>query len=276
MSIGRQGTTLDGMPVLSPSGALRASLTVLLAASALAQDPPGYTDTPVLPNSKWRVHDAHRPRPAVVTPGSAGTPERAGTAPSDAVVLFDGSDLDAWSGRDGDAQWTLEQGAAVVNGTGDIQTRELFGDVQLHLEFATPAKVEGDSQGRGNSGIFFLGRYEIQLLDSYDNPSYADGQAAALYGQFPPLVNACRKPGEWQTIDIVFHAPRFTDDGALERPATATVFHNGVLVHHRQEFLGATRHRQVASYAPHEAEGPIKLQDHGNPMRFRNIWARRL
>ena len=163
-----------------------------------------------------------------------------------------------------------------VNGSGTIETVELFGDCQLHVEWATPAKPEGKSQGRGNSGVFLMGRYEIQVLDSFENRTYADGQAAAMYGQRPPDVNACRPPGEWQSYDILFRAPRFTGDGQLESPAVVTVVHNGVLVHHAQPFIGATTHRAVAKYTPHPPEGPIALQDHGNPVRFRNIWVRRL
>jgi hypothetical protein len=225
----------------------------------------GYTDTPMLPGQTWRVHDAARPNPPAVTPGAASGP------PSDAIVLFGGAGTDAWSG----GPWDVVDGALVVNGKGALATKERFGDVQLHLEWASPADVQGESQGRGNSGVFLMGRYEVQVLDSYDNKTYADGQAAALYGQFPPLVNACRKPGEWQSYDIVFEAPRF-DGEELVKPARVTVFQNGVLVQHAREFLGATAHRTVAKYAAHAAEEPIELQDHGNPVRYRNIWVRRL
>lgn len=162
-----------------------------------------------------------------------------------------------------------------VNGTGGIQTADSFGDVQLHIEWAAPAEVKGSSQGRGNSGVFFLGRYEIQILDSHRNVTYADGQAASMYGQFPPLVNACRPPGEWQSYDIVFLAPRF-DGKELVEPARVTVFHNGIVVHHATAFLGGTRHRSNPSYQAHPEVGPIHLQDHGNPVRFRNVWVRRL
>ena len=248
-------------------------LAFLLVAALPAQEPTGYTDTPRLPDSKWRVHDGERPQPRVVTPGA-----EVGKAPSDAVVLFDGKDLSAWvaaGGGGGKAGWKVEDGAMVVNGTGSIETREQFGDCQLHLEWAAPSPPEGDSQGRGNSGLFFMGRYEVQILDSFDNKTYPDGQAAAIYGQTPPLVNACRKPGEWQTYDVVFEAPRFERD-QLVRPARVTVFHNGVLVHHAREILGGTAHRALATYAPHPPEGPIQLQDHGNPVRYRNVWVRRL
>lgn len=235
----------------------------------------GYTDTPLLPGSKWRVHDAERPQPKVVEPGSASTQAEPGKPPSDAVVLFDGKDLGAWKGRGGDAKWKVENGAMVVNGTGDIETKEQFGDCQLHIEWSTPAEVKGHSQERGNSGVFLMGRYEVQVLDSFDNVTYADGQAAALYGQTPPLVNACRKPGEWQTYDIVFEVPRFEGE-RLVKAGRVTVFHNGVLVQHAQELLGDTAHRAVAAYHPHPPQGPIRLQDHGNPVRYRNIWLRRI
>ncbi len=234
---------------------------------------PGYDDTPFLPGSRWRVHDSARPRPAVVAPG-----ERPGDPPADAVVLFDGTSLDAWrsAGTDGDpARWRLVDGAMEVNGTGSIETRESFGDVQLHVEWRTPTPPEGESQGRGNSGVFLMGRYEVQVLDSFENETYADGQAAALYGQRPPDVNASRPPGEWQSYDIVFLAPRFEGERLVE-PARITVFHNGVLVHHDRAFLGPTRHRALPEYTPHPPEGPIQLQDHGNPVRFRNVWVRRL
>lgn len=244
-----------------------------LASTILAvspQDVPvGYDDTPLIPGTEWRVHDGSRPQPAVVTPGAGAAP------PADAIVLFDGTDLSAWR-QDGEAAgWRLVDDAAEVNGTGPIETAEHFGDVQLHLEWATPAEVSSESQGRGNSGVFLMGRYEVQVLDSHDNVTYPDGQAAAMYGQYPPLVNASRGPGEWQSYDIVFRAPRFSGE-RLVSPALVTVIHNGVVVHHAREYLGATTHRQVARYEPHPAEGPIVLQDHGNPVRFRNIWVRRM
>jgi hypothetical protein len=234
-----------------------------------AQKHVGYDDTPFLPDGKWRVHDSKRPQPPVVTPGSQGS------APSDAIVLFDGKSLDAWQCRDGAAKWKVNDGFAEVNGTGDIMTKQVFGDCQLHIEWATPAKVEGESQGRGNSGVFLMGRYEIQVLDSFGNITYADGQAAAMYGQWPPLVNACRKPGEWQSYDIVFRAPRFEGE-KLASPGVVTVFHNGVVVHHADAFVGATAHRAVGQYTVHPPKGPLILQDHGNPVRYRNIWIREL
>lgn len=246
--------------------------------------PVGYTDTPYIPDTKWRVHDIARPHPKVITPGTAGTPEQPGRPPSDAIILFDGKDLSKWQTQSGpkdagktvDAKWKVENGyLEVAPRTGSIITRESFGDIQLHLEWASPKQVVGNSQGRGNSGVLFMTRYEIQVLDSYDNLTYADGQASAIYGQYPPLVNPARQPGEWQTYDIVFEAPRFEGD-KLVKPGYFTVFFNGVLVHNHAAIMGGTRHREVARYAPHPAEAPLLLQDHGNPVRYRNIWVRRL
>ncbi len=248
---------------------------VAFGASALAVQnaPIGYDDTPMQPDGKWRVHDSKRPRPDVVTPG---TP--AFTAPpADAIVLLgaDG-DMSQWQAvNGGPVRWTVANGVAET-GRGTIQTKEEFSDVQLHLEFATPIAVKGDSQGRGNSGVYLAGAFEIQVLDSYNNPSYADGQAASMYGQFPPLVNASRPPGEWQTYDIAFTAPTFTASGELATPAVVTVLHNGVLVHNAREFWGPTAHRRIDPYVPANAKGPIRLQDHQNPVRYRNIWVRRL
>ncbi|MBI3970212.1 MAG: DUF1080 domain-containing protein [Chloroflexi bacterium] len=242
----------------------------------------GYDDTPFIPGQKYRVHDSTRPQPRVVTPGTESTQERAGRPPSDAVILFDGTDLSGWvanprsGSSDGPARWKVENGyMEVVPRSGGIRTREEFGDCQVHLEWAAPAEVVGNSQGRGNSGVFLMNRYEIQVLDCYDNPTYADGTTAAVYGQHPPLVNACRKPGEWQTYDIIWTAPRF-DGERLVSPAYVTMFHNGVLVHNHREVLGPTAHRKVTPYEPHPPVGPLSLQDHGNPMRFRNIWYRPL
>ena len=245
------------------------ALFALRGADAQDGAPPGYTDTPYLPGGEWRVHDSARPQPRAVTPGEAGRP------PSDATVLFDGASLDAWRAGEGAAGWELADGAMVVNGTGSIETREHFGDCQLHLEWSAPEEVSGASQGRGNSGVFLMGRYEIQILDSFENPTYADGGAGALYGQAPPAVNAARAPGEWQSFDILFRAPRF-EKGELRSPAHATVLHNGVCIHDAVEFQGATAHRALAAYSEHAPEGPIGLQDHGNPVRFRNVWVRPL
>lgn len=251
------------------------------AADSHEQDPTGYTDTPFLPGGRWRVHDDARPRPRLVEPGTASTSSQPGRPPSDAAVLFDGSDLSQWvqRGRGGKVlapAWKVENGyMEIVPGTGSLTTKEAFGDVQLHIEWATPSRPQGASQARGNSGVMFMELYEIQVLDSYNNISYADGQAGAIYGQYPPLVNASRKPGEWQTYDIVFEAPCFDGD-KLKKPAYITVFHNGVLLHHRQEMMGPMRHKVLSEYSAHAAELPLLLQAHSNPVRYRNIWARRL
>jgi hypothetical protein len=242
----------------------------------MTTEKPGYDDTPIIPGTEYRVHDKERPQPPVVAPGSCGSAEQPGPPPSDATVLFDGTDLSGWKGKDGPASWKVVDGYMEVEPrSGDIETREHFGDCQLHLEWAAPARVEGESQGRGNSGVFLMARYEIQVLDCYQNPTYPDGSTAAVYGQWPPLVNACRAPGEWQTYDIVWLGPRF-DGENLVRPARVTVLHNGVLVHHDRELIGPTTHRQVLPYAPHPETAPLRLQDHGNPVRFRNIWYRPL
>jgi hypothetical protein len=238
---------------------------------------PGYDDTPFLPGQPWRVHDRNRPQPRVVTPGTESTQEQPGRPPSDAIVLFDGSSLAGWVHTDGrPASWKVENGyTEVVPRSGNIQTTVHFGDCQLHLEWMASADVRGESQGRSNSGVFLMGRYEIQVLDCYQNPTYADGTTAAIYGQFPPLVNACRRPGEWQTYDLVWIAPRF-DGERLLSPAFLTLFHNGVLVHYHRALIGPTAHRRVIPYTPHPPIGPLMLQDHGDPVRFRNIWYRPL
>ena len=235
----------------------------------------GYDDTPFIPGQPWRVHDAERPQPPIVnTQGAPATP------PSDAIVLFDGTDASAWvNSRDGDpCGWRIADGSMeTATGVGNVQTRQAFGDCQLHIEWATPTKIDGESQGRGNSGVFLMGLYEIQVLDNYGNPTYADGTAGAIYGQYPPLVNPSRAPGEWQTYDIIFEAPRWDAKGALLSPAYLTVIYNGVVVQHRQAAQGPTGHRIVGNYdKPHGSSGPLMLQDHRNPVRFRNIWIREL
>jgi len=200
-----------------------------------------------------------------------------GPPPSDAIVLFDGTDLSQWEGENGrPARWKIEGGAMVVNGTGSIRTKRSFGDCQLHIEWATPAQVEGEGQGRGNSGVFLMERYEVQVLDSWQNKTYYHGQAAAVYKQAAPLVNASRPPGQWQSYDIIFHAPRRDAAGQVVKPATITVLHNGVLVQDHFEILGTTYHDQSPHYEKHPDKAPISLQDHGNPVRFRNIWIREL
>ncbi len=228
----------------------------------------GYTDTPMLPGSPYHVHDPARPHPAQVE-------AEPGKPPSDAVVLFDGRDLSQWTFK-ADRKWKVDGGVIeVLPGAGDMTSKEKFGDLQLHLEFAAPVPVRNTSQNRGNSGIFLQGLYEIQVLDDWDNPTYADGQTGAIYGQWPPLVNPARKPGEWQVYDILFEAPRMDGDKLL-KPAYVTVLLNGVLLHHHKEIMGPTVHRALAKYAAQPAEGPIVLQDHQQPVRYRNIWVRRI
>ncbi|MFH5802911.1 DUF1080 domain-containing protein [Alienimonas sp. DA493] len=205
--------------------------------------------------------------PEIVTPG-----ETAAAPPSDAIILFGGTDLSAWEGGD---KWKIEHGVATVNG-GTIKTKQSFGDCQVHLEFRTPAEVKGSGQGRGNSGLHLMGQYEVQILDSYDNTTYYDGQASAIYKQSPPLVNASRPPGTWQTYDIVFEAPRFDENGALVRPAYVTVLHNGVATQVHQEILGGTAWHKPPSYDSTAEKGPMTLQWHNNPVSFRNIWVREL
>lgn len=252
---------------------LLTAFTFFLASTALmAPDLSAQDRAPVY----WDVHDPDRPNPPVVEPGPA--PDGPVPPPADATVLFDGSDLSAWTHTDGSpVQWTVENGyMEVVPGTGGIQTQEGFGDVQLHVEWAAPSEVEGEGQERGNSGVFLMGRYEVQVLDSYENPTYADGQAAALYGQYPPLVNASRPPGTWQTYDIIFRRPHFDANGQVVRPARFTVFHNGVLVQDHVELTGATAHYERPPYEAHPDRLPIHLQDHSDLVRFRNIWLREL
>jgi hypothetical protein len=204
------------------------------------------------------------PEPPVIDPGSVGGP------PSDAVVLFGGENLDAWEGGD---KWEIADGIATA-AKGGISTKEKFGDCQLHVEFATPAEVKGNGQGRGNSGIYLMGRYEVQVLDSFDNKTYFDGQCGAIYKQQPPMVNACRKPGEWQSLDILFTAPRFADDGSVLSPAYVTVLHNGVLLHNHLALLGGTSFTEPPKYTRHGEKERLNIQFHGNPVRFRNIWIR--
>lgn len=221
----------------------------------------------------WAVHDPDRPPPPVVAPAQSP-----GAPPDDAVVLFGGQDLSAWeTARGTPAGWRVDDGVVeVVPGTGSIRTRRSFGDVQLHIEWMAPVPADGDGQDRGNSGVFLMGRYEIQVLDSWRNRTYADGQAAAVYGQYPPLVNASRPPGEWQSYDIVFRRPRFGPDGKLESPARVTVLHNGILVHDHVALTGPTGHRSRPPYERHADRLPLGLQDHGQKVRFRNVWVRDL
>jgi hypothetical protein len=260
---------------------------IALAVPALfCQTPPqanhdlGFTDTPMLPGLPFHVHDPARPHPPVVTPST-----EPGGAPSDAIVLFDGHDLSKWNGHPssithggaaGPAEWKVENGyTEVVPGTGDISTKDKFGDCQLHVEWASPTEIKGNSQARGNSGVIVMGRFEVQVLDSFENPTYADGQAGAVYGQWPPMANPTRKPGEWQAYDIMFEAPKF-EGATLIKPAYLTVLLNGVLVQNHQASMGPMVYRQVAHYSPMPAEDSLVLQNHNSKVRFRNIWVRKI
>lgn len=209
-------------------------------------------------------------QPRVVTPGTSNF-----NPPSDAIVLFDGKDLSNFKNLNGEkAEWTVKDGAFTV-GKGDIKTKQLFGDIQLHIEWKSPEKIEGDGQGRGNSGIFLCEQYEVQVLDNYNNKTYGNGQAGSIYKQYPPLVNACKKPNEWQTYDIVFIMPRLNKEGRMIEPAKITVFHNGILIQNNVSLLGVTEYIGLPTYKNAE-KASIKLQDHGNPVSFRNIWVREL
>ena len=237
----------------------------------------GYEDTPMLPGGKWHVHDAHRPQPVKVTAGTYSTQESAGLPPSDAELLFDGKDLSKWKLANGDpAPWTVRDGyMEVAPKTGDIYTREEFGGIQLHVEWRTPTPLKPGNVWQGNSGVFLFGRYELQVFESSRNLIYADGEAGAIYGQVPPLVNPSRDPGEWQIYDIIFDPAHFKD-GNLKTPAYITVFWNGVVIHNHTAILGETGHRIFPRYTERGPTGPVRLQDHGDLDRYRNIWVRRL
>lgn len=236
----------------------------------------GYRDTPVLPGTQWHVHDPERPQPKVVQPGRNAGESTIVQPPADAIVLFDGHDLSAWTDEKNQAtKWQVSDGA-MVPAEGSIRTKQNFGDAQVHVEFNLPVPAKGEGQERGNSGVFLQGLYEVQVLDSYQNRTYPDGQAGAIYGQYPPLVNAACPPGQWQTFDIIFTAARFAPDGSLQIPAYLTVFHNGVLVQNHAALLGSTVHRALAKYEVTDGKGPLGLQYHGNAVRYRNIWVRPL
>jgi hypothetical protein len=237
----------------------------------------GYSDTPQLPNQKWKVHDMERPRPPKVTPG----PYLNEAPPADAIILFDGRDLSQWvqtvrGGGTQEPKWKVENGyIEIAPRTGRIQTKQSFGDCQLHVEWQIPKEATGDGQSIGNSGIELMTRYEVQVLESNSHLTYADGGAGAVYGVWPPLVNPARPQGEWNVYDIFFEAPRFDGDKVV-KPAYVTVVFNGVLVQNHRDYLGTTIWRQVGKYTAHPAELPLSLQDHSQPVRFRNIWIRRL
>ena len=229
----------------------------------------GYVDTPIIPGSEFRVHQQDRPQPPRVVP--PGTDESMVCAPpSDAIALFNGASLERFE----ETSWEVEDGILIA-GDGDLYTKDGYGDCLLHVEWRIPNPPEGEPVNMGNSGIFFMGLYELQIYDSYSSKIYADGSAAALYGQTPALVNACRKPGEWQRFDVVFTAPVFEKE-KLVKPGWITVLHNGVLVHNYTQILGPTVHRAFEPYKPHAAALPLMIQGHGSPVAFRDIWIRRL
>ena len=254
-----------------PSISRRTGLACLIATSGLiaglaAQEVRNGTTA-----GRWRQHDIRRPKPAVVEPAGGVIAAR---PPKHAVVLFDGSNLDAWkSAEGGPARWRIVDGTMeTVPGAGAIETKMTFGDIQLHVEWATPSPPVGVGQDRGNSGVFLMGQFEIQVLDSYRADTYADGQAGSIYGEYPPLFNAARPPGQWQTYDIAFRRPRFDAAGKLLEPARITLFHNGVVVQNNEEPFGPTTWLKWYPYTDQGAVGPISLQDHDHPVRYRNIW----
>lgn len=248
-----------------------------------AEVPDHFAGSPVgdpLPGQKWRVHDHSRPQARQIVPG---LPLPEANPPSDAIILFDGKDLSKWGiqtrdGKVGEADWKVENGyVEMVPRSGSLITRDSFGDCQLHLEWMTPTGTPASRVGqmRGNSGVILMKRYEMQVLSSFDNITYADGAAGAIYGEYPPLVNPCRPEGDWNSYDIVFKAPKF-DGQTLQKPAFVTLFFNGVLAHDHVELLGSTAVEPIAKYQPHPAEEPFMLQGHAGPVRYRNIWIRRL
>jgi hypothetical protein len=242
----------------------------LIAVAAVVSAAPVFSFAgPTEPDPKWKQHDEKRPKPPIVTPGTI--PTEGEKAPSDAEVLFDGKDLSKWEG-----QWDVKDGV-MFSGKGMLKTKEGFGSCQLHIEWSAPTPPKGTSQGRGNSGVYLMDRYEIQILDNFNNETYADGYAGAVYGQYPPLANPLRPPGEWNVYDIIFHAPKFGEDGKVKEKTRVTVFVNGVLVQDDVTLTGPTANGSRPPYPSHKEHGdkaPLALQDHGNPVRFRNIWIR--
>jgi hypothetical protein len=254
-----------------------AAFSLLCSFSVAAASGPRFYGDPPDDHHPWAVHDGNRPQPPRVIPGTFSHSDQAGQPPSDAIILFDGTDLSKWQGEKGaPAKWLVKEGyMEVLPGSGEIRTKEQFGDCQLHIEWAAPAKVEGDGQGRGNSGVFLMGRLEIQVLDSYNNVTYADGHAGAYYGVNPPLCLPLNPPGQFQVYDIVFRRPIYRD-GKVVDPGYVTVFLNGVLVQDHTPLEGAGGHMGRSKSGPFPEKGPLSLQDHGNPTRFRNIWYRPL
>ncbi len=254
----------------------RLGLTGLIVATGLAAGLAAEQLHPGVSPARWRQHDVRRPKPPVVEPAESAVAAR---PPKDAILLFSGANLDEWkSSHGGPAGWKVAGGILeTVPGTGQIETKRAFGDIQLHIEWAAPNPPHGSGQSRGNSGIFLMGQFEIQVLDSYKADTYSDGQAGAIYGQFPPLFNASRPPGEWQSYDIAFRRPRFDASGKLLEPARVTLFHNGILVQNNEEPIGPTSWLKAFPYSSEQGErGPIALQDHDHPVHFRNIWVREL
>jgi len=261
---------------LAAIGAVLALASVGYAAASTGL--PFYGDPPD-DHHPWVIHDQNRPQPKVVTPGTFSTPEQPGQPPSDAIILFDGKDLSNWEAdkpEGGPSKWIVKDGAMECTpGSGQIRTKDKFGDCQLHIEWAAPKDVKGDSQGRGNSGIYLEGICEIQVLDCYDNPTYADGAAGSVYGVNPPAANPLNPPGQFQVVDILFRRPIYEGDKCLD-PGYVTVFLNGVLVQDHTQLEGSTGHMKRTKPGAFPDKGPLKLQDHGNPVRFRNVWYREL
>lgn len=271
------GTYRRLVVMLVCAAAVAAGLT-LTAQEQKKEPPTQWVDTPT---GRWMVHDEARPAPPVVTPAVCGVQAAPAPPPSDAIVLFDGKDLSNWVDMKGQpSKWVIRDGyMESVKGAGYIRSKQEFGSVQVHVEFATPSVVSGKSQGRGNSGVFLQGQYEVQVLDSYDNATYPDGQCGALYGRAVPLVNASCKPGQWQTYDIVYHRPAFDAAGKVTKKAVFTVFHNGVLIQDHVALDGGTGWigpHTITDYVAHGDAGPLMFQDHNNPVRFRNVWIREL
>jgi hypothetical protein len=264
--------------VVCPVVILVVAVTGIVAQNAQQKEQIQYVETET---GRWMIHDENRPAPPVITPGTCDLQAAPVKSPSDAIVLFDGKDLSNWSDDKGQpSRWIVRDGyMESVKGAGYARTKQQFGSCQVHVEFATPSLVTGSGQGRGNSGVFLQGMYEVQVLDSYENKTYPDGQCGALYGRAVPLVNACCKPGQWQTYDVIYHRPLFDQAGKVTQKAIFTVLHNGVLIQDHVELQGGTGWlgpHAVTDYVPHGDKGPLMLQDHNNPVRFRNIWVREL